>query len=59
VSGGDLVSPPHQCAAQGTNFGWVVLVLEIVAESVNEPDGEVVVVVLVDRTDRLLSVIWP
>ncbi len=56
MPGGDLVLPADERAAERADLERAGLVLEIVAEPVDELDGEVGVGVVVDRADDFLGV---
>jgi hypothetical protein len=59
VPGDDLLTPPHDGAAELADLGRAVLVLEVVAEAGDELERQVGVVVVVDLADGLFSVNRP
>src|SRR5690606_8452341 len=53
VPRGDLVGPAHDGAAESADLRWAVLVLEVMAEPVDEGGSEVGVADLVERANYL------
>jgi hypothetical protein len=56
VPGGDLISPANDGAAEPAYFGRTGSVLEVVAKPVDELDGQVGVVVVIDAADDFFGV---
>ncbi len=52
----DLVAPSHERASEGADLDRAGLVLQIAAEALDEGDGKVGLVVLVDAADNFLGV---
>lgn len=55
VPGGDLVLPTDEGASEGADLDRTRLVLEVPPQPLDEGDGEVGVVVVVDAADHLLG----
>ena len=56
MPGGDLVTPAHESPPQRVDLDRVGPVLEIVAETTDELEGQVWVVMVVDASDDFLGV---